>query len=228
MSPMIGSSVETPRRVPHGAAGVFSFALACATPPGGVEPGEVPVAAPGVEAMVCEEAPPRALALADAEPCGWALTDGEGGGVEVRMTSAGGPRARGEAPSGCAHGRCAWDLVVVDGAPFALATREGAASEVPEGRWLGVLDGERLVFVDLWWGEGSFGDSTDMGPVYALAPWICGGRVVLRTQARLPEAAVEAAPPGLVARAGLIEASGGEVKRVGEDPGGACVPLLAR
>ncbi len=183
------------------------------------------MAAPGVEAVACEEAPPSALALADAEPCGWALV-GDGEAVELRARIVGGPRARGEAPSGCAHGRCGWDLAVVDGVALLLATREGAASEVPEGRWLGVVDGDRVAFIDLWWGEGSFGDSTDMGPVYALVPWICGGRVVLRVEARLPEAALEAPPPGLVARAGAIEASDGEVRRAGEDPGGACSPAF--
>lgn len=105
---------------------------------------------------------------------------------------------RGPAPQACGEGLA---LCEVEGriderlGPLVLLKLRGHESEMPTQVYLGWLAGERLVFVDTWYGLPSVIDHTRVGPSWVLAPHDCGGSredgLELRPQSRLPTTYLE-------------------------------------
>lgn len=116
-------------------------------------------------------------------------------------------------PEDCA-GRCSFSGVVTALGPVLLAVRADPNSELADAAFVGsALGGRTLRFAPLWFGRPAMGDSTSQGPVYALAPWVCGDRLVLVPVPRLPGAASEEAPTALREAGGVYELAGDELRR---------------
>ena len=102
---------------------------------------------------------------------------------------------RGTAPRACGEGlaRCEVEGRIDERlGPLVLLSVRGHESEMPTQVYLGWLAGERLVFVDTWYGLPSVIDHTRVGPSWALAPYDCGGQgLELHPQARLPTTYLE-------------------------------------
>ncbi len=83
-----------------------------------------------------------------------------------------------------------------------------------------------MLFAELWWGEPSVIDRTEVGPAYALAPQECSG-LVLTVEARLPEAKYGEPDGTLFERAGAYGFDAGGLVRKGPVPDKAeCRPLF--
>ncbi|MFV8748956.1 hypothetical protein ACNOYE_00235 [Nannocystaceae bacterium ST9] len=183
---------RAPRRSPH---------AECAAIPDDarlvIEHGECPIV------LVFAEPPTAAPADPEAEPSGrWVAL------LQVPRKSAPGPGepiAIGPAPLACGPELATCELSgVVDErhGPILVAAERGYESEHPIQVHLGLHDAGKLAFVPSWYGESSVVDHTRIGPVFALAPFDCGGELRLLPAARLPEAAGETVPARLVMLAG--------------------------
>ncbi|KIG17368.1 hypothetical protein DB30_03425 [Enhygromyxa salina] len=163
----------------------------------------------------CEASPARAIALLRPPPeagaCGLALErDGEGERqLLVRPVPREGepepsPIARGVAPEACGSALEFCELWGVSDAlgPIVLASVRGHESEMPIQVYVGWAAGDRLVFAQSWYGLSSVMDHTRIGPPWVLAPFDCGGELMLLPTGRLPESKVELADADLVALAG--------------------------
>jgi len=117
-------------------------------------------------------------------------------------------------PEACA-GRCSYSGAVTVLGPVLLAVRADPNSELAEAVFVGAaLGGRVLRFAPLWFGRPAVGDSTQQGPVYGLAAWVCGDSLVLMPGPRLPGAASEEAPRALREAAGAYELVDEELRRV--------------
>ncbi|MCA9663168.1 MAG: hypothetical protein KC486_32840 [Myxococcales bacterium] len=164
--------------------------------------------------------------MIDASPCPLELVDD--GGLVLRAGGDAPSRLEVEPPEVCAAhpGRCRWVGSVTAVGPLLAAIVDGPESELPVDVWLGAaLGGERMTFVDLWWSDPSVVDRTEVGPVYALAPALCGDSLVLRPAPRLPEAEHLEAPALLVELSGEYVVQDGALTRAGPAPSGACEPV---
>jgi hypothetical protein len=103
--------------------------------------------------------------------------------------------ARGPAPSACGAELqwCELSGSTDTLGPIMIASVRGPESEMPNQVYVGWVDGERLVFVETWYGLPSVVDHTRVGPPWALAPFDCAGELLLLPAPRLPEAGHE--PP---------------------------------
>jgi len=180
-------------------------------------------------AVVCGAVDDAALAVFDGATCPWVLLSRDG---ELRLESSA-PGVAGlsvEAPRPCveAPGRCRWEGAATSLGPALLAIVEGPESEHPVDVWFGAgLDGERVLFAELWWGERSVIDRTEVGPIYTLTPLDCGA-LVFTVDGRLPEAKMGAPDPALLERAGVYAFEVGALVRSGalpETP--TCKPIFA-
>lgn len=182
---------------------------AACTPP----PTETTTAAP-IPAPACSPVPAEALAyLADAT-CPWVLVPAEGPEWTLRRTDVtGAPTLAVSPPEDCA-GRCSFSGAVTALGPVLLAVRADPLGELADAAFVGAAPGGRtLRFAPLWFGRPASGDSTLQGPVYALAPWVCDGRLVLTPEPRLPGAASEEPPLALKQARGVYELTGDELRR---------------
>ncbi len=179
--------------------------------------------------VVCGAVDEGALAVFDGATCPWSLIAGEAG-LRLESAAPGVGSLSVEAPRPCleAPGRCRWEGAKSSLGPVLLAIVDGPESEVPVDLWVGAgLDGERVLFAELWWGEPSVIDRTEVGPVYTLAPQECAG-LVLRVEARLPEAKYGAPDPALSERAGAYGFDAEGLVRTGPVPdAAACRPIFA-
>ena len=179
--------------------------------------------------VVCAAVDDAALAVFDGATCPWELLSQEGG-LRLENSAPGVGALAVEAPKVCADapGRCRWEGAMSSFGPALLAIVEGPQSEHPVDVWFGAgLDGERVVFAGLWWGEHSVIDRTEVGPIYTLAPFDCAGPV-LSPEGRLPEAKHGAPEPAVVERAGAYAIESGALVRSGDAPDIAgCKPIFA-
>lgn len=225
------SGLERSELPPSRALGlVLAAALACVPS----QSGEQREQAAGPSEVVAASAEPECaspgegvLALlegdSEAHPCGLALVL-EGDELQLRAITRADPSeppseppsgatvlGRGSAPAACGEGLggCElWGLLDALG-PLVFAAVRGPESEVPTQVYLGFVEGERLAFVETWYGLPSVGDHTRLGPPWALAPFDCGGELSLLPAPRLIEAGDEPVGETLRALAGHW--------RVGED-----------
>ena len=177
---------------------------------------------PGDSAMPECRARPRGQVLTEftAGTCGAALVSDDGGlALWVLSRTAKEEPARGERPEPCTDKRpCMFLGYDSSLGPLVLAIVDGAASEMPEGVWLGLaLDApkEHLAFFDLWAGAGDTvtTEGTDLGPAHSLAPFACAGDLALLAVPRLPAASGVEAAAELLAREGVYEWDGTAVTR---------------
>ncbi len=190
-------------------AALASVALACGTPATVDTPTLPPSVSPAAPA--CEAAPPNAIASLAAPTCPWLLVR-EQDGLVLRPPS--GPPLRVEPPPRCSP--CRFSGSVTTAGPLVLATRPSPASELADDAWLGASDGTTLLFTPLWLDRPALGDSTPLGPPYALAPYLCGDALVLWPEARLPGARAEDPSPALLRARGAYRARDGELARLDE------------
>lgn len=102
--------------------------------------------------------------------------------------------ARGQAPEACG---AKFEWCELWGSedelgPIMLASVRGPESEMPIQVFFGWVEGERLLFVETWYGLPSVVDHTRIGPPWALAAFDCDGELLLLPSPRLPEADNEA------------------------------------
>lgn len=120
--------------------------------------------------------------------------------------------ARGQAPEACGVDleSCELSGTADTLGPILIASVRGSESEMPTQVYVGWVDGERLLFVETWYGLPSVADHTRIGPPWALAPFDCKGELLLLPAPRLPEAAHEAPPAMLRELAGRwrVDAAG--------------------
>jgi hypothetical protein len=120
--------------------------------------------------------------------------------------------ARGLAPEACGDQleHCELSGVTDTLGPLVLARVSGPESEMPIQVYIGWVEGERLLFVETWYGLPSVVDHTRVGPPWALAAFECAGERMLLPARRLPEADHELPPATLRALAGRwrIDADG--------------------
>ena len=166
--------------------------------PSQLERGARPACAPGSE---------RALALLEPigldQGCGAVLERGEGNELRVvrrsRVDEFELPTvlARGSAPEICGEQleRCEFSGVADELGPIVQASVRGPESEMPVQVYVGWIEGERLVFVETWYGLPSVVDHTRIGPPWVLTAYECAGKLTLLPTPRLPEAGHEATPP---------------------------------
>lgn len=190
-------------------AALASAALACGTP----ATVETPTPPPSVVSAdpACEAPPADALASLPSSTCPWLLVPDQGG-LALRPPS--GPTLRVEPPQACRP--CRFSGAVTDVGPLVLATRPAPTSELADAAWLGASDGSALLFAPLWLDRPALGDSTLLGPPYALAPYLCGDALVLWPEARLPGARGEDPSPALLRARGAYRARDGELARLDE------------
>ncbi len=178
--------------------------------------------------VVCGAVDDAALAVFEGATCPWSLLEGEAG-LRLESAAPGVGALSVEAPRPCVEvpGRCRWEGAKSSLGPVLLAIVEGPESEVPVDLWVGAgLDGERVLFAELWWGEPSVIDRTEVGPAYALAPQECSG-LVLTVEARLPEAKYGEPGGTLSERAGAYGFDAGGLVRKGPVPDAAeCRPIF--
>ncbi|GEM_PF-6814704 len=110
----------------------------------------------------------------------------------------------GAAPQACGPtlARCEAEGVGTSLGPVLILRRLGGESEVPEQIYIGWVEDGRLGFAPSWGEQRSVVDHTRIGPVFALAPYDCGGALLLLPTPRLPEASGEQVPVALAARGG--------------------------
>lgn len=193
---------------------VFCFAvfLGCTPPPAEVTTtAPAPTPEPG---PACTPPPAEALAYLADGTCPWVLVPGDGSQLSLHRTDlVGGPTLAVVAPEDCA-GRCRFSGVVTTLGPLLLAVRADLNSELADAAFIGAaLGGRTLRFAPLWFGRPVLGDSTLQGPAHALAPWICGDMLVLRSGPRLPGAASEEPVAALREAAGVYEVVDDELRR---------------
>jgi hypothetical protein len=160
--------------------------------------------------LACAAGSLRAVALleppAGASGCGAVLELGDTGELSVvrrlRANELAMPEllARGPAPEACGSDlvRCELSGITDKLGPIVLVQVHGPESEVPIQVYLGWIEGERLLFVETWYGLPSVVDHTRIGPPWALAAFDCEGQRLLLPAPRLPEADHE--PPPAVLR----------------------------
>lgn len=187
--------------------------LACCGPPATVERAADPPLDAAPPAPECEAPPAGALALLASGTCPWTLV-AEGATLVVRPAEPGGRPLRGEAPAECRP--CRFSGAVTAAGPVVLATRASAAGELADAAWIGAGDGASLAFAPLWLDRPALGDSTVLGPAYALAPHVCGSALVLAPEARLPGARGEDPSAALARARGAYAVRGGELVRLDE------------
>jgi hypothetical protein len=138
--------------------------------------------------------------IASTDGCGVAVERGEPGELllvrRMRVDELELPDtiARGQAPEACGAELewCElWGIADALG-PVMLASVRGSESEMPIQVYVGWVDGERLLFVETWYGLPSVVDHTRVGPPWALAPFDCANDLLLLPAPRLPEAGHEA------------------------------------
>jgi hypothetical protein len=154
--------------------------------------------------LACASGTANAIALLDPVAgvggCGLAVERGEAGELSLirrlRVDELELPDivARGQAPDACGSELQSCELTgIVDTlGPIMLVSVRGHESEMPSQVFLGWVDGERLLFVETWYGLPSVVDHTRIGPPWALAAFECGGELLLLPAPRLPEADHEA------------------------------------
>lgn len=192
-------------------AALAAAAFACG-PSAAHEPVPAPPRPPDPPAPACAPVPPGALALLSGETCPWALVE-VAGALELQPLAPGADRALAvQPPEECAPCRFTGAMTALG--PTLLATRPSPASELAEEAWFGAaLGGSAVVFAPLWFDRPALGDSTVLGPPHALAPWACGGALVLWPAPRLPGARGEEPPAALLRAAGEYEAAEGALRR---------------
>jgi hypothetical protein len=197
---------------------------ACSTPTGRDAPASPTPPADAVDSR-CSEPPPTALAVLADATCPWVLVPSDRSGLALQELALAAPRAFAvAAPDECADG-CGWQGAVTEIGPVMIATRASRISEGAEAAFVGAaLGGTTVRFTSLWYDRPALGDATPLGPSHALAPWVCGDRLVLAAQPRLAGAGAEELSDGLRAAAGVYEVSGDELRRSGPVPDlGACL-----
>lgn len=154
--------------------------------------------------LACTSGSANALALLEPSVgdrgCGIAVERGEPGELllirRLRSDELELPEilARGQAPDACGPELEWCELSGIADAlgPILIASVRGPESEMPIQVYVGWVEGERLLFVETWYGLPSVVDHTRIGPPWALAAFDCGGELMLLPAARLPEAAHEA------------------------------------
>jgi hypothetical protein len=163
--------------------------------------------------VACGPASAQAVALLDARDggCGLALEfDAAGSELIVRPRARPNPLieaepiARGLAPEACgpAASRCELFGVTDRLGPIVIAGVRGSESEMLTQVFVGWVEGQRLAFVETWFGPPSVVDHTRVGPAWALAPFDCSGVLQLLPAPRLPEADHEDPPDQLPPVAG--------------------------
>jgi hypothetical protein len=160
--------------------------------------------------LACAAGSTRAVALLEPpvgeSGCGAVLELGDTGELSVvrrlRANELAMPEvlARGPAPDACGSdlGHCELTGQADKLGPIVLVQVHGPESEVPIQVYLGWIEGERLLFVETWYGLPSVVDHTRIGPPWALAAFDCAGQRLLLPAPRLPEAEHE--PPPAVLR----------------------------
>ncbi len=182
------------------------------------EPASVPPPPVVAAGPTCAPPPAAALALVSDAPCPWILV-ADGAALSLRSTEAGSSRALVVEPPGACAGRCAYTGASSGLGPVLLATRGDAAGEFVEAAYVGAsLGGGVVRFAPLWFGRGARGDSTELGPSHALAPWVCGEVLVLAVEGRLPAADAEEPAEGLVRAAGVYGIGDDELRRTDVSP----------
>jgi len=169
---------------------------------------------PSVElAPVCAPPPAAALALVADAPCPWILV-GDRSELALRATDMVAPRALVVVPPEACRARCSYTGASTPLGPVMLATRNDPASELADAAFIGAaLGGGTLRFTPLWYGASAHGDSTALGPSYALVPWVCEGMLVLAVGGRLPGARAEEPARALEQASGVYAIADDELRR---------------
>ena len=164
-------------------------------------------------APTCAPPPAAALALIADAPCPWILV-GERTDMALRATDMVAPRVVVVEPPAECGGRCSFTGASTALGPVLLATRHDPASELADAAFVGAaLGGGVLRFTSLWYGETAQADSTELGPTYALVPWVCEGALVLAVGGRLPGARAEEPARALERAAGVYAIADDELRR---------------
>lgn len=196
------------------ARAALAAALAC-NPPAAGEMAAAPPRVPSPPAPTCDEPPAGTLAYLADETCPSVLVQENAGGLAVRSLNPGARSVPVVTPDECRP--CRFSGVVTPAGPLLLAVRVPAFSELADAAWLGATaDGEPLAFTPLWYDRPVLGDSTVIGPAYALAPHVCGKALVLWPAPRLPGARGEEPSPALLAASGVYATRRGELIRLGD------------
>ena len=165
-------------------------------------------------APACAPPPAAALALVADAPCPWILVSGDRSEMALRATDMVAPRALVVVPPQVCGARCSFTGASTALGPVVLATRHDPASELADAAFIGAaLGGGTLRFTPLWFGVSAHGDSTALGPSYALVPWVCEGALVLAIGGRLPGARAEEPARALEAAAGVYAIADDELRR---------------
>ncbi|HEY0136051.1 MAG TPA: hypothetical protein VGB85_18320 [Nannocystis sp.] len=165
-------------------------------------------------APTCAPPPAAALALIADAPCPWILVSGDRSEMALRATDMVAPRALVVVPPEACGDRCSFTGASTALGPVVLATRHDPASELADAAFIGAaLGGGTLRFTPLWYGASAHGDSTDLGPSYALVPWVCEEALVLAIGGRLPGARAEEPARALAAAAGVYAIADDELRR---------------
>ncbi len=199
------------------------FSLACGT--SGTSPGgpdaESPKEAEAATPSPCAELDPSgSLTTFDGQPCGWALRPTSDAGVELVHSTLSPTSRAGETPPPCGLLPCTYRGVETPAGPLVVVEVADAHSEAPSGVWLGVVQGDRLAFVDLWEdaGDAVVDAGITIGPAHALAPFDCEGTIALFAEARLPGASRVPAPASLLTREGAVADEATTVQRARCEP----------
>lgn len=122
---------------------------------------------------------------------------------------------------------CRFEGVMSPLGPALVVIVSAPESEQPADVLFGIgLDGQRFAFTSLWGGDRSVVDGSAVGPVYTLVPEVCA-ELVLRLEARLPEAAHMGPSSALRQREGVYVAQGQELVLRADAPGPSkCRPLF--
>jgi hypothetical protein len=158
--------------------------------------------------------------------CDWLLIR-DSSGVRLRSLEADADADRaGVLPERCLEDRCVFEGAQTRLGPLVVAFERSATSEMPAGVYLGVLDDDRLRFVDLWAGAGEpvHGDATELGPAFALAPHACHDVLALFVEPRFAIAGQDEPPAELRAREGGIAFEGSTLRATSVEREG-CVAL---
>lgn len=178
----------------------------------------VPAAPEVPTGPMCAATPAGALALVVDSPCPWQLVAGEPAPMLRSADPASGRSLSVAVPDECA-GRCDFTGHSSALGPVLLATRREPGSERVDAAFVGAaLGGSVVHFAPLWFGLAARGDSTALGPSHALAPWVCGERLVLAVEGRLPASAAEEPVAGAVRAAGVYTLRDDELQRTDDAP----------
>jgi hypothetical protein len=166
--------------------------------------------------------PAAALAWLVGPGCGSVLVGGDA--PVVRELSGTRAEIPVRLPEPCLERSCDYTLTASAFGALIVAARRGPEGETPDWVALGVEKAGVYRFVELWASESSQLDMTAAGPVHALTPHDCGGRLVLVATPRLPGADAEAPAPALRAREGELVLDGDELVN-GPRPEGECAAI---